>query len=104
LPTETDAYGAAGDAEKTKERRVRVSLFQQVVVLSKNIVVMAIDEPEEGTLRHISLTQLATGTELTIVGEGFTSRTVRHAATIARILFFCEISKHLIPVSTFRRN
>jgi hypothetical protein len=38
---------------------------------------MAIDGPEEGTLRHISLTQLATGTELTIVGEGFNSRTVR---------------------------
>jgi hypothetical protein len=38
LPTETEAYGVAGDAEKTKERGVRVILFQQVVVLSKSIV------------------------------------------------------------------
>jgi hypothetical protein len=54
-----------------------VSLFQQAAVLSKNIVAMALDELEDGTLRHVSLTALPTGTEVTIVGEGFNRRTVR---------------------------
>ena len=54
-----------------------VSLFQQAVVLSKNIVAMALDQLEDGTLRHVSLTALPTGTDVTIVGEGFNGRTVR---------------------------
>jgi hypothetical protein len=77
MATQTEAYGVPGNAEKPKEGGASVSLFQHAVVLSKNIVAMAVDEPDDGTVRHVSLTQLPTGTELTIVGEGFNGRTVR---------------------------
>jgi len=102
MATQTEAYGVPGnDAD---EGGGSVSLFQQAVVLSKNIVAMALDQLEDGALRHVSLTALPTGTEVTIVGEGFNRRTVRYAATITRILFLCKISKGLIPVTTFRRT
>jgi len=77
MATQTEAYGMPGDAEKQpKEGGASVSFFQQAAVLSKNIAAMAVDEPDDGTVRHVSLTQLPTGTELTIVGDGFNGRTV----------------------------
>jgi hypothetical protein len=78
MATQTEAYGVPGNDEKhADEGGGSVSLFQQAVVLSKNIVAMALDELEDGTLRHVSLTALPTGTDVTIVGEGFNRRTVR---------------------------
>ena len=50
----------------------------QPITLSKDIVAMAVERSPEGrTARHTGLTQLQTGTEVTIVGKGFNKNTVR---------------------------
>ena len=54
-----------------------MSALRRSIILPKNIVAIAIESPEDGTTRHVSLTQLPTGTEVTIVVEGFNGRTVK---------------------------
>jgi hypothetical protein len=64
MATQTGAYAEPGNDEKQPNQGGgSVSLFQQAVVLSKNIVAMALDQLEDGTLRHVSLKALPTGTE-----------------------------------------
>ena len=50
---------------------------EQLIVLSKNIVAIAIESSEGETPKHASFVQLPTGTAMTIVGVGFSSSTVK---------------------------
>ena len=52
-------------------------LPQQPIILTKNIIAIAIDGAPDRIPRNTSLTQLPTGTAVTIMGDGFNNRTVK---------------------------
>jgi hypothetical protein len=58
-------------------KEASMSLPHQRITLSKDIVAIGIEAVEGGTPQLAALTHLPTGTEATIVGEGFNSRTVK---------------------------
>jgi hypothetical protein len=54
-----------------------MSLPQEPIILSKDIVAMAIECPEARAPQLSPLMHLPTGAEVTILGEGFNGRTVK---------------------------
>jgi hypothetical protein len=54
-----------------------MSLPHQAITLSKDIVAIGIEAAEGGKPRLAPLTHLPTGTEVTIIGDGFNGRTVK---------------------------
>jgi len=99
----TEPYVLPVNAE-TQSKERSVSALQRSIILPKNIVAMAVESLEDGTVRHVLLTQLHTGTEMAILGESFNTELLRYTATIARILPLCKTSRGPIPVTTFGRT
>ena len=54
-----------------------MALLQEQLILPKNIVAMSIETPEGERPQPASLTQIAAGTQVTILGEGFNDRTLK---------------------------
>jgi hypothetical protein len=52
-------------------------LHQRPIILSKNISAIVVEVTEDGSPRCGSLQQLASGSQVTVVGDGFNARTVR---------------------------
>jgi hypothetical protein len=69
--------GLVPDNTEKQLKQRSVSALQRSTILQKNIVAMALESPEDGTAPHVSLTQLPSGAEVAIVGEGFNDRTVK---------------------------
>jgi hypothetical protein len=86
----TEPYVLLVNAE-TQSKERSVSAFQRSIILPKNIVAMAVESLEDGTARHVSLTQLPTGTEVAILGESFNTEL---ASTLQRSLVFCLYARY----------
>jgi hypothetical protein len=90
MARQTEAGLVPDNAEKESAER-SVSAFQRSIILPKNIVAMAVESLEDGTARHVSLTQLPTGTEVAILGESFNTEL---ASTLQRSLVFCLYARY----------
>jgi hypothetical protein len=52
-------------------------MFQHKIILSRDIVAIAIEGTEGTNPQHVAIARLSSGTEVRIVGDGFNHRTAR---------------------------